>query len=174
MNQIILASHGGMSAGLKNTLELILGEPPNVHAVATTRDETEPVTASTRRLLDGFAPGDKAYILIDVMGGSVNNDMMTLLADYPDLTVICGTNACLALNLASCDDPITDEELEEFLNQARSQIVNCRKMLQDASAERDDLMTYDQIGTFGLSAAPWAGCLCLDRPHRRAADHCGG
>ena len=33
----------------------------------------------------------------------------------------------------------TDEELEEFLNQARSQIVNCRKMLQDASAEEDDL-----------------------------------
>ena len=127
MNQIILASHGGMSAGLKNTLELILGELPNVHAVATTRDETEPVTAATRRLLDGFAPGDKAY------------DMMTLLADYPDLTVICGTNACLALNLASCDEPITDEELEEFLNQARSQILDCRKLLQDVPAEEDDL-----------------------------------
>lgn len=139
MNQIILASHGGMSAGLKNTLELILGELPHVHAVATTRDETEPITAATRRLLDGFAPEDKAYVLTDVMGGSVNNDMVTLLADYPDLTVICGTNACLALNLASCDEPITDEELEDYLNQARSQIVNCRKMLQDASEEEDDL-----------------------------------
>lgn len=139
MNQIILASHGGMSAGLKNTLELILGELPNVHAVATTRDETEPVTAATRRLLDGFAPEDKAYILTDVMGGSVNNDMMTLLADYPDLTVICGTNVCLALTLASCEDPITREELEEYLAQARSQIVDCGTLLQNASEEEDDL-----------------------------------
>ena len=139
MNQIILASHGGMSAGLKNTLELILGDLPNVHAVATTRDEMEPITAATRRLLDGFDPADKVYILTDVIGGSVNNDMMTLLADYPDLTVICGTNVCLALNLASCDDEISDADLEEFMNQARSQIVNCRSLLEMMSQEEDDL-----------------------------------
>lgn len=139
MNQIILASHGGMSNGLKNTLELILGDLPNVHAVATTRDETEPITASTRRLLDGFDPEDKVYILTDVIGGSVNNDMMTLLADYPDLTVICGTNVCLALNLASCEEKISDEELEEFMDQARSQIVNCRSLLKMMSEEEDDL-----------------------------------
>lgn len=139
MNQIILASHGGMSNGLKNTLELILGDLPNVHAVATTRDETEPITASTRRLLDGFDPEDKVYILTDVIGGSVNNDMMTLLADYPDLTVICGTNVCLALNLASCEEKISDEELEEFMDQARSQIVNCRSLLKMMPEEEDDL-----------------------------------
>lgn len=139
MNQIILASHGGMSAGLKDTLELILGELPNVHAVATTRDETEPITAATRRLLDGFAPEDKVYILTDVIGGSVNNDMMTLLAEYPDLTVICGTNVCLALTLASCDDPISSEELENFMTQARSQILNCGALLETISEEEDDL-----------------------------------
>lgn len=139
MNQIILASHGGMSAGLKDTLELILGELPNVHAVATTRDETEPITAATRRLLDGFDPEDKVYILTDVIGGSVNNDMMTLLAEYPDLTVICGTNVCLALTLASCDDPISSEELENFMTQARSQILNCGALLETISEEEDDL-----------------------------------
>lgn len=139
MNQIILASHGGMSNGLKNTLELILGDLPNVHAVATTRDETEPITAATRRLLDGFDPEDKVYILTDVIGGSVNNDMMTLLADYPDLTVICGTNVCLALNLASCEEKISDQELEEFMDQARGQIVNCRSLLKMLSEEEDDL-----------------------------------
>ena len=139
MNQIILASHGGMSAGLKNTLELILGDLPNVHAVATTRDETEPITTGTRRLLDGFDPADKVYVLTYEMGGSVNKDMMTLLADYPHLTVICGTNACLALNLASCDEEISSEELEDFMNQARSQIVNCRTLMETLSEEEDDL-----------------------------------
>lgn len=138
MNQVILASHGGMSAGLKDTLELILGELPNVHAVATTRDEVEPITVVTRRLLEHFDPADKVYILTDVIGGSVNNDMMTLLADYPDLTVICGTNVCLALNLASSEDPVSEEELEDFLAQARSQIVNCGALLGTLSQEEDD------------------------------------
>lgn len=139
MNQVILASHGGMSAGLKDTLEVILGELPNVHAVATTRDEVEPITVVTRRLLEHFDPADKVYILTDVIGGSVNNDMMTLLADYPDLTVICGTNVCLALNLASSEDPVSEEELEDFLAQARSQIVNCGALLRTLSQEEDDL-----------------------------------
>ncbi len=138
MNQIILASHGGMSAGLKSTLELIWGDVSNIHVVATTRDETEPITAATRRLLDSFDPADHAYVLTDVMGGSVNNDMIALLADYPSLTILCGTNACLALNLAAADGPISDEELEGYLQQARDQIVNCTKLMQQANIEEED------------------------------------
>ena len=140
MNQIILASHGGLSAGMRDTVELIVGEVPNVHVVSTTRDEKEPVLATTRRLLESFAPEDRVYILTDVLSGSVNNDMLTLLADYPDLTILCGMNACLALNLASTDDPVSDEELEDFLQQARDQILNCSKLIHDKNTtEEEDL-----------------------------------
>lgn len=139
MNQIILASHRGMAAGLKSTLELILGTLPHVHAIATTREEVEPVTAAARRLLDGFDAGDRVYILTDVIGGSVNNDMMTLLKEYPAVTVLCGMNASLALTLASCEDPISDDELEEMLQTARDQIMNCNKRLLAADEEEDDL-----------------------------------
>ena len=67
MNRIILASHGGMSAGMKDTVEMILGELPNLYAVATTRDETESILETVRRLLAGFAPEDRVYILTDVL-----------------------------------------------------------------------------------------------------------
>ena len=139
MNQIILASHGGLSAGMRDTVELIVGEVPNVHVVSTTRDEREPILAATRRLLKSFDPEDRVYILTDVLSGSVNNDMLTLLADWPDLTILCGMNACLALNLASTDDPISDEELEDFLQQARDQILNCSKLIGNSNMEEDDL-----------------------------------
>ncbi len=138
MNQVILASHGGMAAGMRDTVELIVGEVPNVHVLSTTRDETEPITVRARRLLSGFDPEDKVYILTDVLGGSVNNDMLTLLGDYPGVTILCGTNACLALNLASADEPLSDGELEEFLEEARNQIVNCNKLLQSAAEEEED------------------------------------
>ena len=85
MNRIILASHGGLSAGMKDTVQMILGEMPNLYALATLRDETEPITAAARRLLDGFAAEDAVYIVTDVMGGSVNNEMLTLLPEY-----LCG------------------------------------------------------------------------------------
>ena len=79
MNRIILASHGGLSAGMKDTVQMILGELPNLYALATLRDETEPITVAARRLLDGFAAEDAVYIVTDVMGGSVNNESFALV-----------------------------------------------------------------------------------------------
>ena len=83
MNRIILASHGGLSAGMKDTVQMILGELPNLYVLATLRDETEPITVAARRLLEDFAAEDVVYIVTDVMGGSVNNEMLTLLPEYP-------------------------------------------------------------------------------------------
>ena len=79
MNRIILASHGGLSAGMKDTVQMILGELPNLYVLATLRDETEPITVAARRLLEDFAAEDVVYIVTDVMGGSVNYEMLTLL-----------------------------------------------------------------------------------------------
>ncbi|MCI9121532.1 MAG: PTS fructose transporter subunit IIA [Oscillibacter sp.] len=140
MNQILLASHGGLAAGIRDTVELIVGKVPNVHVLSTTRDETEPITVRAQRLLRSFDPADAVYILTDVMGGSVNNDMLTLLAEFPQATILCGTNACLALSLATADEPLSDGEIEEFLEEARGQIVNCNKLLRQAAEnEEDDL-----------------------------------
>ena len=131
MNQVILASHGGLAAGMRDTVELIVGEVPNVHVLSTTRDETEPIAVRARRLLEGFDPADAVYIL---------NDMLTLLPEFPQATLLCGTNACLALNLASAEAPLSDGEIEEFLEEARGQIVNCNKLLRQAAEnEEDDL-----------------------------------
>ena len=52
MNKIILASHGGMSAGVKDTVQMVLGDLPNLYTAATERDETESILTVVRRLLD--------------------------------------------------------------------------------------------------------------------------
>lgn len=141
MNQIILASHGMMSAGVKDTAELILGELPNVYTVATTRDETETIDVAVKRLLETFDENDKVYVLTDVLGGSVNNNMISLQKEYPDMTIICGMNLCLVLNLASTEDEISEGELEEYMEQARAQLMNCSAALKhvENSEEEDDL-----------------------------------
>lgn len=140
MNQIILASHGGMAAGVKDTAQMIIGDLPNVHVVATTRDETESIESTTRRLLDQFTYEDNVYILTDVLGGSVNNNMISLLKERPDLTVICGMNLCLVLSIAAADTLITGEILEDYIQQAKNQIVNCTELLQkEADNEEEDL-----------------------------------
>lgn len=138
MNRIILASHGGLSAGMKDTVQMILGEMPNLYAVATLRDEIEPITAATRRLLDGFDAGDAVYIITDVLGGSVNNDMMTLLPNYPTVHLICGMNASLVLTLASSDEALTQDELAECITDAKAQIIDCNQLLKNAAQDEED------------------------------------
>ena len=131
MNRIILASHGGLSAGMKDTVQMILGELPNLYALATLRDETEPITVAARRLLDGFAAEDAVYIVTDVMGGSVNNEMLTL-------HLICGMNASLVLTLASNDEALTQDELAECIADAKAQIIDCNLLLKKAAQDEED------------------------------------
>ena len=138
MNRIILASHGGLSAGMKDTVQMILGELPNPYALATLRDETEPITVAARRLLDGFAAEDAVYIVTDVMGGSVNNEMLTLLPEYPAVHLICGMNASLVLTLASNDEALTQDELAECIADAKAQIIDCNLLLKKAAQDEED------------------------------------
>ena len=134
MNRIILASHGGLSAGMKDTVQMILGELPNLYALATLRDETEPITVAARRLLDGFAAEDAVYIV----GGSVNNEMLTLLPEYPAVHLICGMNASLVLTLASNDEALTQDELAECIADAKAQIIDCNLLLKKAAQDEED------------------------------------
>lgn len=138
MNRIILASHGSMSAGIHDTAEMILGKIPNLYHVATLREETENVTSQTERILSSFDPDDQVYILTDVFGGSVNNDMMAISARYPQVTLICGMNLCLVLSLASEDDPLSEEEVQEIMENSQKQIMNCSKMMREAVDEEED------------------------------------
>lgn len=138
MNRIILASHGGLSAGMKDTVQMILGELPNLYALATLRDETEPITVAARRLLDGFAAEDAVYIVTDVMGGSVNNEMLALLPEYPAVHLICGMNASLVLTLASNDEALTQDELAECIADAKAQIIDCNLLLKNAAQDEED------------------------------------
>lgn len=138
MNRIILASHGGLSAGMKDTVQMILGELPNLYVLATLRDETEPITVAARRLLDGFAAEDAVYIVTDVMGGSVNNEMLTLLPEYPAVHLICGMNASLVLTLASNDEALTQDELAECIADAKAQIIDCNLLLKNAAQDEED------------------------------------
>ncbi len=110
----------------------------NLYALATLRDETEPITVAARRLLEGFAAEDAVYIVTDVMGGSVNNEMLTLLPEYPAVHLICGMNASLVLTLASNDEALTQDELAECIADAKAQIIDCNLLLKNAAQDEED------------------------------------
>lgn len=125
MNQIILASHGGLAAGARDTLEMVLGNVSNVHVVSLARDDKEPITNDVEKLIAGFAPDDAVYVCTDMLGSSVNNSMVELMKKNGRITVISGMNMPLVLSLAISPEPVTGAALQSLIAEARSGMRNC-------------------------------------------------
>ena len=111
MNQIILASHGGLAAGAKDTLEMVLGDVSNVHVVSLARDDKEPITNKVDAMIATFNADDTVYVLTDMLGSSVNNNMVELSKNGTKFTVVSGFNIPLALTLAMSPAPVKGAEL---------------------------------------------------------------
>lgn len=124
MNQIILASHGGLAAGAKDTLEMVLGDVSNVHVVSLARDDKEPITNKVEALIATFNADDAVYVLTDMLGSSVNNNVVELSKKGTAFTVISGFNIPLALTLAMSPTPVKGAELAALINEARGGLVN--------------------------------------------------
>ena len=125
MNQVILASHGGLATGALDTVHMIVGDAPNVHAVSLLRDDKEPITSKVERLASGFDPQDAVYVLTDMLGSSVNNSMVEYQASHPDVTVIAGMNMPIVLTLVLSDKRLDDAAVRDLVAEGRRGIVNC-------------------------------------------------
>ena len=124
MNQIILASHGGLAAGAKDTLEMVLGDVSNVHVVSLARDDKEPITNKVDAMIATFNADDTVYVLTDMLGSSVNNSMVELSKNGTKFTVVSGFNIPLALTLAMSPVPVKGAELAALINEARTGLTN--------------------------------------------------
>ena len=138
MATIILASHGELSQGLKQTAAMIIGDHSNIYALSAFRDEDQPMTEQIQNILAKVDLAD-TYILTDILGGSVNNDLLRVVQEHPDLELIAGMNLPLVITLATQVNRVSQEELADIIQESQQSIVNCKKLLVEATAEEDEL-----------------------------------
>lgn len=141
MNQIVLASHGGLADGARDTLDMIVGDVSNVHTISLARDDKDQIEDRALALIDSFDPSDAVYVLTDMLGSSVNNQMVSLQAKRPEVTVISGMNLPLILEIALSDTPLSEEALTAIIEQSRAGIQNIAALMRATAQqeEEDDL-----------------------------------
>lgn len=141
MNQIVLASHGGLADGAHDTLDMIVGDVSNVHTISLARDDKDQIEDRALALIDSFDPSDAVYVLTDMLGSSVNNQMVSLQAKRPEVTVISGMNLPLILEIALSDEPLSEAALAEVIEQSRAGIQNIAALMRATAQqeEEDDL-----------------------------------
>lgn len=138
MATIILASHGEFAQGLKQTATMIIGDSVPIHALSAFRDEDESILVQIKKLL-ATIDIEETYILTDILGGSVNNDMLTIIKEYEGLQLITGMNLPLVISIATYNGKIGESELEKLIRESQQSVIDCRKLLVEQLTAGDDL-----------------------------------
>ena len=73
MKHYVLASHGGFSKGIYESIQIIIGEQPNIHIVQAFVEGNNDITSLVEETLAAIPPEDEVIVCSDVFGGSVNN-----------------------------------------------------------------------------------------------------
>lgn len=128
MNKIILASHGELSQGMKQTAGMIIGEGENIYAMSAFRDEDQPIKEQVATLLEKIGYED-VYILTDIFGGSVNNDLLMIQQTYPEVHLLTGMNLSLVISIATQPGKIDETQMALLVEESRQGLLDCKQLL---------------------------------------------
>ena len=131
MKHIVIASHHRYAAGLKDTLEFVLGEMDIATICAYVDDE--PLPDQVDRVFSRFGPDDEVLVLTDMLQGSVNQALRQYVNER--VHVITGVNLPLAIELAVETRPLTPQVIDEAISKARDQLVYVNELSIDVDDE---------------------------------------
>ncbi|MEG6532740.1 PTS sugar transporter subunit IIA [Caldibacillus thermoamylovorans] len=108
---VLLVSHGELANAMKESVELIIGNQPNVYALpmneqATLSSYSVELEKVVKDLLRVY---DELILLADIKGGTPCNASAFLLLKYEQIKLIAGFN--LGLVIEACITPLSLMEL---------------------------------------------------------------
>lgn len=131
--KFLIATHGTLSAGVKSSLEMIIGATENVFIIQAYVTENADIEAEIKGVLDQVADTDELIIFCDILGGSVTNQILQF-ALKPNVYIISGFNLPLVIEvmLAATDTPVI-EVIEEAIVNAKEQMFYVNKLINAES-----------------------------------------
>lgn len=132
--KIILISHGKLAEGMLYSVQMIVGENPDLSCMCMLPgDHYQPlVDAMEKQLKEN--PDIQYVVIADLLGGSVCNGM-SVLTGYPNIKLIAGMNMGLVINLLLFPGALTDMEIDSKIDEAKE--LNKRIVIEKAEAGND-------------------------------------
>lgn len=119
MRKIFLISHGDSCVGMKNSLEMILGEQSNVLTLSLLSSVSAiDFYNQLKSLIDQEnSDNDEILIMADLKGGTPANTAFLLMKEYSNIKLITGFH--LALVIQAC---LTNEEPQQLIQETNNMI----------------------------------------------------
>ena len=135
MLKLFISSHGHFASGMKSSVEILMGPNPRI-TVFDAYVTQESVQENLDRFYETVEADDQVILLSDLYGGSVNQVMYTYL-ERPNTRLVAGVHLALVLELAVKEE-ISDEELEQLVEQSRTMLRIVELDRSDAKEEDED------------------------------------
>lgn len=136
----ILAGHGNIAVEMKNSIEMIAGEYPNVRAITfQLGDGIETLKDKYLKIINQST--EQPFIIItDIFSGSPYNAAAMLAMQSENIEVISGLSLPLCLALLHLDySSISLEETFEQLNDMKSDFIKSFRKIAKNIAEEEEL-----------------------------------
>lgn len=142
MFEIILATHGTMSDGLKDAAKLIIGAVDNVHTLNLNHgDDVNKLGEKMLEMIDGFGREKEFLFLTDIANASpYNQSLLTINKLEKEFQankyVLSGVN--LPILIQAISEQLSDGSIEETVDQIMTEGLNGISKWSAASLEEDD------------------------------------
>lgn len=129
MSRVIFASHGGLSKGMKDSVSMIVGDlAKNVETYSLLPGEN-PEDYYQELYKQANESNEQILVLCDIKGGSVHT-ALSKLAVLDNVVVFSGMNMGLALDIVLRHAHLSEEELQEIIENARDGIAMMKELNQ--------------------------------------------
>lgn len=127
MSRVIFASHGGLSKGMKDSVTMIVGDlAKNVETYSLLPGEN-PEDYYQELYKQANESNEQILVLCDIKGGSVHT-ALSKLAVLDNVVVFSGMNMGLALDIVLKHARLSEEELQEVIENARDGITMMKEL----------------------------------------------
>lgn len=136
--KFLIATHGTFAAGVKSSLDLIIGVVQHVFLIQAYVDDTVSVETQIKEVMDQVSDNDELVVFCDILGGSITNQMLQH-ALRPNVYIISGFNLPLLIEvlMADAETPV-EEVITSAIDNAKEQMTYVNKLITVQKENLDD------------------------------------
>ena len=129
MSRVIFASHGGLSKGMKDSVSMIVGDLAKDVETYSLLPGENPEDYYQELYKQANESHEQILVLCDIKGGSVHT-ALSKLAVLDNVVVFSGMNMGLALDIVLRHAHLSEEELQEIIENTRDGITMMKELNQ--------------------------------------------
>lgn len=135
--KFLIGSHGRLASGLQSSIDILAGMGQSLEIIDAYVDDSD-YTSQIDDFIAGVAADEQGLIFTDLLGGSVNQKMVTAVMASGKDNIFLITNSNLATLLSvmflNPDEALTKDKIVTVINESQVQLVD---LVPETNSEDD-------------------------------------